>query len=502
MIGRLPVRWRLTLWYMALTTLVLVVFSIAVYIGLQRRLSDNLDDDLRSQAALASASVTFGSGGAILASEEELSDEAVLKLINLIGKVEYSNQRRELEDIPVHSGDVDRALEGRVTFRTIHTEGQTIRAITVPIENQSGFIVGALLMGMSTSRIEDALDLLMQALFVIAPIAIALAALTGYMIAGRALRPVSDITRLAGQIGGNDLHSRLNLDLPDDELGRLASTFDLMLGRIDESFQRQRQFTGDAAHELRTPLALMRSQIDLALTQADTSEEFREALRALDGDVGRMTVLVGTLLSLARADAGTLNPSREPVDLAELANDVCEQYAPIASQNGQNLTCELNPVVVLADADMIIQVVVNLLDNAVKNTPAGNGITVQTKVSRSRFPVSRTEGEVAALETGNGKLETAVIEVTDTGIGIAPEHLPRIFDRFYRVDTGRARAEGGIGLGLAISQAIARVHGGTLTATSEPGKGSTFTLMLPMSNTLSYRNGRERREERKVADRN
>ena len=180
----------------------------------------------------------------------------------------------------------------------------------------------------------DALDLLVQTLLVIASLAILVAAVTGYLLAGRALQPVADITRLASQIDGDDLDARLNLDLPNDELGRLASTFDSMLARIDLAFQRQRQFTGDAAHELRTPLSLMRSQIDLALTQAETTAEYQEALAALDGDVSRMTTLVGMLLSLARADAGQLTPNREPVDLADLAQDVADQLEPIAVENG------------------------------------------------------------------------------------------------------------------------------------------------------------------------
>jgi signal transduction histidine kinase len=485
MIGHLPVRWRLTLWYMALTTLVLVSFSIAVYIGLERRLSSNLDEDLRSQAALASASITFGADELIIPSLEELSDEVLVKVVYLDGETEYLGG--DLPDVPVQLDDVNRAAAGRPSYRTVSIDGQELRLITVPIRTQGGIVVGAVQMGMSTERIEEALELLVQALFVIAPVAIVLAAGTGYMLAGRALGPVADITTLAGQISGNDLHTRLNLDLPNDELGRLASTFDSMLGRIDEAFQRQRQFTGDAAHELRTPLALMRSQIDLALTQADTSEELRDALQALDGDVGQMTTLVGTLLAIARADAGALTPNRESVDLADLASDVCDQYAPIASQNGLTLTCEVRPVTVQADADMIIQVIVNLVDNAIKNTAEGGTITIRT--GRGTGVSSQGSPGLSSRESRHEPpppdswprltIDAAFVQVTDTGAGIPAEHLPRIFDRFYRVDSGRTRNKGGIGLGLAISQSIARVHGGMLSATSVPGKGSTFTLTLP-----------------------
>jgi heavy metal sensor kinase len=464
MIRALPIRWRLSLWYMSLTALVLVIFSVAVYIGLERRLSATLDEDLRSQASLAASSVTFGGGNAILDAAYQLSNDALLWVLSLNGTQMLKVGGTQFEQFSPQQDEVERAAVGKTTLSTVKVGDQTLRMITVPIRGgdrrgSTNEIVGALQLGYSTSRVEDALDLLVQALLVIAPVAIVIAALTGYLLAGRALRPVADITRLAGQIDGDDLAARLSLDLPNDELGRLASTFDSMLNRIDLAFQRQRQFTGDAAHELRTPLALMRSQIDLALTQADTPLEFREALTALDGDVARMTSLVGMLLSLARADAGQLAPNRDSVDLADLARDVAEQLEPIARENGIAITTELAPVTVSVDADMIIQVLVNLIDNAITNTPPGGTITVCV---------------------APGDAATALVAVSDTGVGIPPEHLPRIFDRFYRIDTGRARSRGGIGLGLAICQAIAHAHDGVLSAHSENGHGSTFTLTLPL----------------------
>jgi heavy metal sensor kinase len=464
MIRALPIRWRLSLWYMSLTALVLVIFSVAVYIGLERRLSATLDEDLRSQASLAASSVTFGGGNAILDAAYQLSNDALLWVLSLNGTQMLKVGGTQFEQFSPQQDEVERAAVGKTTLSTVKVGDQTLRMITVPIRGgdrrgSTNEIVGALQLGYSTSRVEDALDLLVQALLVIAPVAIVIAALTGYLLAGRALRPVADITRLAGQIDGDDLAARLSLDLPNDELGRLASTFDSMLNRIDLAFQRQRQFTGDAAHELRTPLALMRSQIDLALTQADTPLEFREALTALDGDVARMTSLVGMLLSLARADAGQLAPNRDSVDLADLARDVAEQLEPIARENGIAITTDLAPVTVSVDADMIIQVLVNLIDNAITNTPPGGTITVRV---------------------APGDAATAVVAVSDTGVGIPPEHLPRIFDRFYRIDTGRARSRGGIGLGLAICQAIAHAHDGVLSAHSENGHGSTFTLTIPI----------------------
>src|SRR4029079_16159655 len=307
-----------------------------------------------------------------------------------------------------------------------------------------GAFGSAVQLGYSMRRVDNALDLLLQTLLVIATLAILVAAFIGYVVAGRALQPVADITRLASQVDGDDLDARLHLHLPNYELGPLDSTFDSMLERIDLAFRRQRQFTGDAAHELRTPLSLMRSQIDLAMTQAETPVEYREALGALDGDVSRMTTLVGMLLSLARADAGQLMPNREPVDLADLALDVADQLEPIALENGLTITTDLQPVMATVDADMIIQVLVNLIDNAITNTPSGGTIKVKV-VSGQRSVVSSSLPDLGAA---NGKSKAslasnrqqAIVTVSDTGIGIAPEHLPRIFDRFYRVDTGRARS--------------------------------------------------------------
>lgn len=475
MMRRLPIRWRLSLWYAALTALVVIIFSYAVYSGLNDRLSAQLDADLRSQAALAAASVTFGAGNPIIEARDQLSDDALIWILDTNGAQLLSYRGGQLPEIGPQLDAVGPAAEGRVSYATVSGHGESVRIISVPIRRSgSDSVEGVLQLGFSEDRVSDPLELLLQALAVITPLAILAAAITGYLLAGRALQPVADITRLAGQIDGDDLGSRLNLALPNDELGRLASTFDSMLNRIDDAFQRQRQFTGDAAHELRTPLALMRSQIDLAMTQAESTAEYREALAALDGDVARMTTLVGMLLSLARADAGQLAPNREPVDLADLARDVAEQLEPMATEQGLSLETDLQPVIASVDADMIIQVLVNLLDNAIKNTPDGGTVTVTLRTSDS-------ERQGAAPSAG--QVRSAVISIADTGKGIAPEHLPHIFDRFYRVDSGRTRSKsgGGIGLGLAICQAIAHAHGGMLTAASESGRGSTFAFVLPLA---------------------
>jgi heavy metal sensor kinase len=270
---------------------------------------------------------------------------------------------------------------------------------------------------------------------------------------------VAEVTALAERVSATDLHARLNLDLPDDELGRLARTFDLMLARMEDAFARQRRFTGDAAHELRTPLSLMRSRVDLALARPRDGEEYRAALRELDTDLQRLTVLVGRLLTLARADEGTLTLDRVDVDLQELCSLVLEQFAGPAGAAGVTLRDESEPARVVADEDRLVQVLVNLVDNALAHTPAGGTIAVGCRREAS--------GAVR-------------LWVVDTGRGIPAEHRERVFDRFYRVETGRAvaTAAGGAGLGLSISRAIVEAHGGTIELTSDVGVGTRVVVSL------------------------
>jgi two-component system heavy metal sensor histidine kinase CusS len=240
-----------------------------------------------------------------------------------------------------------------------------------------------------------------------------------------------------------------------------------MLARIDDAFARQRRFTGDAAHELRTPLSLMRSQIDLALARPRSAATYREALLGLDADVSRMTGLVGALLTLARADAGKLSAERSVFDLAATVDLIREQYAQQAEDSGVALRSDVAPTPAVADEDLLVQLLINLVANALAHTPAGGSVTIGC----------RPQGDEVNLW------------VADSGEGIAPEHLPHVCERFYRVDAGRARHQGGTGLGLAICQAIAEAHGGRLVIPSAPGRGTRVEVVVPSGN-LSFRPGR------------
>jgi heavy metal sensor kinase len=243
-----------------------------------------------------------------------------------------------------------------------------------------------------------------------------------------------------------------------DEVGRLAATFNRMLDRLERSFARQRQFTADASHELRTPLAMLTSEAELALSRERTADEYRQALSSVRSDADRMTRLVNELLLLARAEAGQEQLELEPLALDELAADVVEAMQPLAETRGVRLErgC-LEAVRVRGDQSRLTQLLVNLVDNGLKYTPAGGRVTVS---------VGPEDGQ-------------AVLRVADNGPGIAAEHLPHLFERFYRVDKARSRAAGGTGLGLAISRWIVEAHGGQVSVASQTGAGTTFTVQLP-----------------------
>jgi len=458
MTPRLPIRWRLTVWYAVLLGVVLLLFAIGLYTTLRLRLYEGFDEQLYNQAAVTLAAVTTVNGVPALtpSGSSDQEGEYFIRLLGLDGEV-VVDTGQSLGGVPLDADAVNAALSGETRYRSTNIEeGDTLRMVTVPVREQDT-VVGALQIGLNRDEIDETLGQLIRILALSGPLVLLIAITGGYFLAGRALKPVVTITALAGQISEQDLHARLQLDLPDDELGQLARTFDTMLARIEEAFDRQRRFTGDAAHELRTPLTLMRSQVDVLLAQPRSPDEYQAALREQIGDLERLTGLVGTLLTLARADSGRLVPDRVAFDLAETVDLVLEQYALVATAAAVELRDESVPCRLVADQDLLVQVLVNLLDNALAHTPAGGRVTVGCKVTDAQMS----------------------LWVADTGSGIAPEHQARVFDRFYRVDAGRGSAVGGTGLGLAICRAVADAHGGSIELKSVPRAGTRVELMIP-----------------------
>jgi heavy metal sensor kinase len=281
----------------------------------------------------------------------------------------------------------------------------------------------------------------------------------GWVVAGRVLAPIGRITGVAREIQATDLSRRIRLQGPNDELKQLADTFDAMLARIDAAFSAQQQFLADASHELRNPLAIIRTNADLALTDKDPQvDELRQAVVVVKRASDRMARLVDDLLALARRESPTF--AIEQVDLGQAVTEASEEFLAPAEARGIVLDRAVAPgVVVMGDSDALKRAVANLLENAVRLAPAG---------SRIRLAVGSERG-------------LAWVAVSDEGPGIASEHQPRVFDRFWRADQGRSRADGGTGLGLSIVRQIAQSHGGDVQLQSKLGVGSTFTIWLPVA---------------------
>jgi heavy metal sensor kinase len=293
------------------------------------------------------------------------------------------------------------------------------------------------------------------------PAVLVLASLGGYWISRRALAPVDEITLAARSIGIQNLSQRLSVPATGDELQRLSETWNDMLARLESAVKRLSQFTADASHELRTPVALIRTTAELTLRRERSPDTYREALRQVVLESERTSRLVEDLLLLARADAGLPALSLERLELAPLVRDVCQQGQVLAEARQLQISTEApeDPVYVEANDPALRRLLLLLLDNAVKYTPAGGRITVSVVFD----PAGPT------------------VAVRDTGIGIADSALPHVFERFYRADESRNRDAGGTGLGLAIAKWIAERHHASLEAESVLGEGSTFRVRFPLS---------------------
>ena len=355
----------------------------------------------------------------------------------------------------------------RPSYTTVSVAGEKVRVVSAPLV-RGGEVVGTVQVARELGEFERIRRVQIQLLFLLIPVVLLVSGAGALFLTDRGLRPVRQVVRAAQEIGAGDLARRLPVT-GRDELGQLAATFNGMLARLEaafekletayrelqEGYERQRRFTADASHELRTPLARIKGSASLALSGVQPAAAHHRALEVVDEAADAMGRLIQDLLLLARSDAGQYRPRSGPLNLHEMLETVragCAGAGPEIVLEAVDPALELH-----GDADCLRRVLVNLVENAVRHTPGDGTITL----------AARAEGE------------QVVLSVADTGEGIAPEHLPRIFDRFYRVDDARNRDHGGTGLGLSICKCIVEAHGGRISAHSEPGRGTTVTVTLP-----------------------
>ena len=446
------IKFRLTVWYLIGILLLLVAFGMVAYIMLSKNLYRNLDEGLRARVAELENSIAVEDNQ--ISFEEKFNDLVLIydadgALSQRLGpNVRFSN----IEEM------VQQALFGESGFLTATTtEGQEVRLYAAPFNLDSRTRI-AVIVGRLTREIQDMLSIFKVVIIYSALGVLILAGVGGMFLANRTLKPVDHMTDIAREIGEGDLSRRIDVQ-SEDEMGRLAATLNWMIGRLEEAFQKQRQFAADASHELRTPLAIIQAESSLALDRRRTQAEYRRSLELVSGEVTYMSDIIGKLLLLAREDAGTEPANFQEVNVKDLISDLSSDLEALAQEKGVAFNLgPLDDLMVKGDRFKLRQLFLNILDNAIRYTPSGGNVS-------------------STLVRKNGN---ALVSITDTGVGIPAEELPFIFDRFYRVDKARSRADGGLGLGLAIASSIVRLHGGQIEVESQVGKGSTFRVILPL----------------------
>jgi two-component system OmpR family sensor kinase len=494
------VRARLTLWYTGVLALVLISFALAGYFFLSYTLNRRTDDALAEVANAFAATLTneeadthqgetsAAGGEDAKSSPDEVVKEAVSQnqfrdyriavysgagsevAVSAVPQNKNEPGRRRPPAAPKISGVLDavaRASSSALYFATLKdgADGDNqFRVVGRRVQVRGSPYTLIVLRSLHDQ--EDLLERASYALLIAVPLALLLASIGGYFLARKSLAPVVRMSATAARIGAANLHERLPVANERDELGGLAQVINDLLARLDKSFEQQRRFMADASHELRTPIAIMRSEAEVALSDSETSNaQLRESIAIFKDETKRLTGIVEDLFMLARADAGQYQLTPKEFYLDELAGEVARAVRTLIAEKG--LTLQLDAAEEMpfrGDENLLRRLLLNLVDNAIKYTSTGGAVTVSCKTDENRY----------------------VVTVSDTGPGISAAAQPHIFDRFYRADSARSRAEddssgltSGAGLGLSIARWIAEAHDGTVELFHSSAAGSVFQLILP-----------------------
>ncbi len=450
-------RFRLTLWNMAALLILLVTTLLAVRRGLQLTIAELTDGFIEEEGD--SAVVEIGQRlGPPEALHEELNRRALahprrrlfFQLFDAAGSLQWSSAQAPLSGLPPWGAALD-ALRTADNHRFTDRWG-----------SQAGTERLGVRTGCSLNQAQRELDLFTRILVGMGLLTLVVVPLGSYLLAGRATRPFARIIATAERLDPSHLRERLPLTGTHDELDRLSQTINGFLDRLAAYLQQSSEFTANAAHELRSPLTALQSSLEVALNTDRSVEEYKEVLAVVLEECNNLRLLVNQLLLLAEGDAGRLRQQAEAVRLDQLVLSSVEMFQVVAEAGGVTLAARhKDPVTIHGVGNRLWQVVNNLIDNAVKFTPAGGTVTVDLRLDPAQHE--------------------AILEVADTGMGVSPQDLPHIFERFYQGDRARQRdnRSRGVGLGLSICKAVVAAHGGTIALASTPGAGTTVTVRLP-----------------------
>ncbi len=468
-IRSIPIGVRLTAWYMAIMALGMFALGWLALAGMTRSIRLTVDEQLADRMngvqELIVRNATLQSGddlGNDLAEHSQLeTEEILLQVRDETGNWIYQSRWLKYHPLP---DSLDATTREPIANVTVAKAPLRVLTVNIAANGHTYKVQTAVAM----DDFYAAISRFRQVLLILIPVLLGAASAAGHWMSRKALAPVGQITRAAQDITVHNLSARVIVPSSGDELKQLAETFNAMLERIESSLKQITQFTADASHELRTPIAVMRTRSELALRQPRTEAEYRETIGQLHAELVRTSELVERLMSLARTDSGVDLLRRTPVDLTCIAREALTHIEPLTEARKLKMLVEIKESGVWSEGDpeLLRQLFVILLDNAVKYTPQGQICASLSAADRH-----------------------AIFTVSDTGIGIEPSDLKSIFDRFYRADRARSRESGGTGLGLAIGLWIAEVHGGSIAAKSTPGVGSDFRILLPLLQTENHRMG-------------
>jgi heavy metal sensor kinase len=474
----LSVRGRLTVWFASVFGAVLLVLAAATWFMLRDSVGDTIDEELANRVAAISRFLNApGASDSMEELREDLREYVALdpgwNLIRIRDHTGAQLYRSEAFDADAVDGPGGGTALAPGTYRDLTMRGLPVRLLSdhILVAGRTFSVDVAWPVG----ELQEAVANFGWAALLVIPCGMLAAALGGYVISRRALAPVDRLTNTARAITAQQLGRRLDVPPTGDELQRLAETLNEMLARLEAAFAETNRFTADASHELRTPISLIHTTAEVALRRTRTPEEYRQALQDVLDEAGRTSALVEDLLTLARGDAGVDGFALGPLDFSALVADIRGDVARACAGRGLEARFRIAaaPLPVAGDRSALVRLVRILADNAVKYTPSPG--TVNLAVEALARPQPDAERHGGVWETR----EQVVLTISDTGIGIAPEDVPRVFDRFYRADKARSRDSGGAGLGLSIAKWIVDRHGGAITIDSEPGKGTRVRVTLP-----------------------
>jgi heavy metal sensor kinase len=478
-------RFKLTLWYVLILGILLISFSTFLYFTLSKSLHRDVDNKLRSLAELIASESSsplskFGFGNIDQALETSMNLRPIGKFIQVLdesGKIGRKSDNLKNVQLPISLNALKNASKGLITYETNRSIGDTpLRIITFPVVDNN-HVTKIVQIASSLEEVEDALNTLFIILIITVPLALMVAILGGQFLAHKALKPVDNITQTARMITSKNLNQRINPPKVKDEISRLIETFNEMISRLDQSFQQTKQFSSDASHELKTPLTILKGEVEVMLRKERTPHEYQQTLKSNLEEINRMSQIVEDLLLLSKADTGEIRLNKEDINLADILTEVVAQMDLLARSRRLHLFTSNHQqnIHIFGDTLRMRELLINLIENGIKYTEEGGSIHIT--LQKEYPPPVRNQSDWGGGERG----EFVKIIVSDTGIGIGKEDQERIFNRFFRVDKARSREQGGSGLGLSICKWIVEAHQGEIKVESELGKGSSFIVRLPLS---------------------